>query len=155
MREAYKWEARMLEIARIIASFSKDPSTKVGAVIFNPIRNTIITTGYNGFPRGTSDEPGLYEDREQKYPRVVHAELNAIVEAANQGVSTRGGTLVCTHMPCADCAGAIIQAGITDVVYEHTGDTMERLHGDKALQLFREAGIPVAAVTMPGETNGR
>ncbi len=144
----YKWEKRMLQIAKLIATFSKDPSTQVGAVIFNPDRKTIITTGYNGFPRGTMDDVRLYEDREQKYPRVVHAEANAIVEAASQGVSTYGSSLATTHTPCANCAGLIIQAGIKHIFFEDTGDDMARLHGDVAVQLFKEAGVQLTGITL-------
>jgi len=144
---ATKWEGRMLDLAKLVSSFSKDPSTKVGAIIYNPSRNSIITTGYNGFPRGTLDTPALYEDRTQKYPRVVHAEANAIVEAASQGVSTCLATLAITHPPCSDCAGLIIQAGIKNIIYEHTGDDMKRLNGVQAMQMFMEAGIVIRGVT--------
>ncbi len=147
MRKATKWEARMLRMAKLIATFSKDPSTKVGAVIYNPERKTIITTGYNGFPRNTFDTPELYNDRSRKYPRVVHAEMNAIVEAAAQGVSTLESTLAVTHHPCGDtCSGVIIQAGIKHIVYEYTDDDMVRHNSEEATQLFKEANIAVDAV---------
>ncbi len=145
-----KWAVRMLEIATLVATFSKDPSTKVGAVIYNPIRKTIITTGYNGFPRGTDDSEAMYADRTLKYPRVVHAEANAIVEAASQGISTEGAYLATTHTPCCDCAGLIIQAGITHIIYRDTGDDMKRLGGDMARQMFEEADIIVTGVSFNG-----
>ncbi len=148
VRKIYKWEARMLQIAKLVATFSKDPSTQVGAVIYNPDRKTIITTGYNGFPRGVKDYKYLYRDRSSKYPRVVHAEANAIVEAASQGISTAGGTLVVTHPPCSDCAGLIIQAGIENIVYEHTDDDMERHNASIAMQMFDEVPILITAVTL-------
>jgi dCMP deaminase len=144
----HKWEKRMLQIAKVVATFSKDPSTQVGAVIYNPERRTIITTGYNGFPRGTRDDAAIYEDREQKYPRVVHAEANAIVEAAAQGISTSGSYLATTHTPCCDCAGLLIQAGITSIVYEDTEDTMARLGGDMARDMLKEACIPLIGITL-------
>tara|TARA_R110000765_G_scaffold134073_2_gene232978 strand:+ start:95 stop:541 length:447 start_codon:yes stop_codon:yes gene_type:complete len=143
-----KWDLRMLQVAKLVSTFSKDPSTKVGAVIYNPERKTIITTGYNGFPRGTQDDDVLYSDRQQKYPRVVHAEANAIVEAASQGTSTFGGHLAITHTPCADCAGLVIQAGIKRIVYEDTGDDMKRLGGDHARQLFNEAKIALIGLKL-------
>ena len=146
MNRSGKWGIRMLQMAKLVSTFSKDPSTKVGAVLYNPRRNTIITTGYNGFPRGTMDNEALYLDREMKYPRVVHAEANAIVEAAAQGVSTQGSYLACTHTPCADCAGLIIQAGVTRIIYEETGDDMQRLKGDMARQLFEEANVSIMGV---------
>jgi len=148
MPKAQKWEARMIQEAKRWASYSKDPSTKVGAVIYNPTRNSIVTTGYNGFPRKTSDAAELYEDKATKYPRVVHAEANAIVDAAYQGKSTAGMALAITHPPCADCAGIIIQAGITSIIYEATGDDMERHNGQVALTLFKEALIKIKGVTL-------
>jgi len=141
MRQALKWESRMLEEALRWASYSKDPSTKVGAVIYNPERNSIVTTGYNGFPRGVYDDPVLYENKDDKYPRVVHAEANAIIDAAYQGKSTKGMALATTHKPCADCAGIIIQAGITKLVYRTTDDDMKRFHSDIAIQMFKEANV--------------
>ena len=148
MQRSGKWGIRMLQMAKLVSTFSKDPSTKVGAVLYNPQRNTIITTGYNGFPRGTWDSPDLYADRATKYPRVVHAEANAIVEAAAQGISTQGSFLACTHTPCADCAGLIIQAGIKRIIFEDTGDDMKRLKGDMALQMFEEANVSIMGVTL-------
>lgn len=147
-RTASKWEARMIEEAKKWASYSKDPSTKVGAVIYDSIRNSIITTGYNGFPRGTSDSPKLYADRARKYPRIVHAEANAIVEAAYQGKSTRDMTLAITHPPCGDCAGIIIQSGIKTIYYEYTTDDMARLSGVEAMLLFEEANVYIMGLTL-------
>lgn len=149
IRKAQKWEARMLQIAKLVASFSKDPSTQVGTVIYNPIRKTVITTGYNGFPRGTLDNPSLYADREIKYPRVVHAEANAIVEAAAQGITTQGAILASTHPPCCDCAGLIIQAGISQIIYHHTEDNdMKRLNGEQAIAMLKETNIPITGVIL-------
>ncbi len=149
MRTALKWEARMIGEAKRWASYSKDPSTKVGAVIFDPIRRTIITTGYNGFPRGTLDDDDLYADRNIKYPRIVHAEANAIVDAAYQGRSTRGAHMAVTHHPCGDvCSGLIIQSGITNIIYEATEDEMERHKSDIAMVLFKEANIKITGITL-------
>lgn len=106
-----KWDRRMLALAQHIASWSKDPSTKVGAVIADS-RRRIISVGYNGFPASVRDE-GL-EDRERKYDRIVHAELNALLFARG---SVEGATLYVWPMPpCSRCAGPIIQAGIARVV---------------------------------------
>lgn len=154
MRKASKWEARMMQFAKLAASFSKDPSTGVGVVIYNPARNSIVTTGFNGFPRNTPDTEELYKNKTIKYARVVHAETNAIVEAAYQGVSTNFMHLICTHPPCSTCAGLIIQAGITCVLYEDTGDAMLRHGGGVAAQMFQEAGVRVIALTPEGEDLG-
>lgn len=112
-----KWERRFLQLARQIAQWSKDPSTKVGAVIVRPDR-TVASLGFNGFPRRTSDLPELYQDREAKYARVVHAEMNAVLSAHEP---VRGYSLYCTHPVCERCAVHLIQAGIASVVWPASG----------------------------------
>src|SRR5690606_9151564 len=107
-----KWEDRFMELAKHIASWSKDPSSKVGAVIVDMDRH-IVGTGYNGFPKGVEDYPERYANRELKYKFVVHAEKNTILNAVK---SVKGCTIFCTFAPCASCAGVIIQAGIKRVV---------------------------------------
>jgi len=106
------WDERFLAMAQHVAEWSKDPSTKVGAVIVSPDRSE-ISIGYNGFPRGVNDDPNSYFDRELKLMQTVHAELNAIL---NAGHSLKGHTLYTTLAPCCHCAAAIIQAGIVRVV---------------------------------------
>lgn len=145
-----KWEMRMLGLARHIATFSKDPSTQVGAVIFNPRTKTIVTTGYNGFPRGTLDDAHLYEDRAFKYPRVVHAEANAIVDAARQGISTENMHMAVTHIPCSDCAGIVIQAGIKRVIHVISQDDMKRHASDHGSALFQEMGMEIQGYELLG-----
>lgn len=109
-----KWHRRFLALAQHVEAWSKDPSMKVGAVIVDSNRR-ILSLGYNGFPRGVKDLDYRYEDRSLKYPLVVHAEVNAVVSA---GHDLRGATLYCsTGVPCPDCMGVIIQAGIDEVVY--------------------------------------
>lgn len=108
-----KWDGRFLDLAAEISSWSRDPSTQVGAVIVRPDR-TIASLGYNGFPRGVGDSQERYNDRPTKYMMVVHAEANAIVTAQE---SLSGHTIYVNPMhPCADCTGLIIQAGIRRVV---------------------------------------
>jgi len=106
------WDDRFLELATVISNWSKDPSTKVGAVIVNKDKK-IISTGYNGFPRGIKDDHRL-DNRAQKYDLVVHAEANAIIHAKEP----LDGCTIYTmpFMPCSRCAGLIIQAGIQRVV---------------------------------------
>jgi dCMP deaminase len=112
-----KWDNRFLEIAKNVSEWSKDPSSKVGAVIVKDRR--IISQGYNGFPKGIKDDERL-NIKEEKYPRIVHAELNAILNAAKNGVSTEGSTLYVYGLPiCCDCAKSIIQSGISKVVIEN------------------------------------
>ena len=107
------WDYRFLDMAAMVASWSKDPSTKVGAVIVAPDR-TVVSLGYNGFPRGMRDSLELYLDRDEKLKRVVHAEMNAILTA-------RRDLTDCTlytwpFLPCNQCASMIMQTGITRVV---------------------------------------
>lgn len=108
-----KWDRRFLDMAAFVATWSKDPSTQVGAVIVRPDR-TIASVGYNGFPRGVSDDDARYADRSLKYPMIVHAEMNAILSAKEPLL---GYAIYVTPLaPCATCAGAIIQSGIKRVV---------------------------------------
>lgn len=107
-----KWNKRFLDMARLVAGWSKDPSTKVGAVIVDA-HNRVVSLGYNGPPRGVEDDPNI--DRETKLRRTIHAEKNAILFARG-GAS--GCTLYVTHHPCAQCAAVIVQSGIRRVIYE-------------------------------------
>lgn len=108
-----KWDRRFIEMAEFVADWSKDPSTKVGAVIVRPDR-TIASVGFNGFARGVLDTAERLSNRELKYPLTVHAEINAILSAKEP---VRGHTLYVSPLsPCTTCAGAIIQAGISQVV---------------------------------------
>lgn len=139
-----KWDRRFLRLANEIATWSHDPSTKVGAVIVRP-NLTIASTGYNGFPRGLSDDPALYSDRDVKLSRVVHAEMNAILNAGANGVSVDGCTVYVSKLPpCDRCAVHVIQAGIRRVVYDEPDEaTMDRWRSsiESTLRMFGEAGI--------------
>ena len=110
------WDEYFMGVALLAARRSKDPNTQVGACIVDE-NNVILTTGYNGFPLGCSDDefPWEREGEHTKYPYVVHAELNAILNAS--GKSLRGARLYVALFPCNECAKAIIQAGIREVVY--------------------------------------
>ncbi len=106
-----KWDTRFMELALHISSWSKDPSTKVGAVIADR-ECRVVGLGYNGFPRGVEDDDRLH-NRPVKYKLIVHSEANAILNA-NRLVD--GCTLYSTKFPCSDCTKLIIQAGIRNVV---------------------------------------
>ena len=110
------WDEYFMGIAMLAAKRSKDPSTQVGACIVSP-DNIIISTGYNGMPKGCSDDefPWDREGEETKYPYVVHAELNAILNA--NGRDLRGSRVYVALFPCNECAKAIIQSGVKEVVY--------------------------------------
>ena len=115
-----KWDKRFANLALHFATWSKDPSTQVGAVIVDDKRR-VIGHGYNGFPRGVVDDKDRYADRSEKYPRVIHGEMNAIL---NTGVpmALEGSTLYVTMPPCSDCAKVIIQVGIKRVVVSRIED---------------------------------
>ena len=110
------WDEYFMGIAMLAARRSKDPNTQVGACIVSP-DNIIISTGYNGMPKGCSDDeyPWEREGEQTKYPYVVHAELNAILNA--NGRDLRGSRIYVALFPCNECAKAIIQSGVKEVVY--------------------------------------
>ena len=110
------WDEYFMGVAKLAAHRSKDPSTQVGACIVSP-DDIIISTGYNGMPKGCSDDefPWDREGAETKYPYVVHAELNAILNA--NGRDLRGSRVYVALFPCNECAKAIIQSGVKEVVY--------------------------------------
>ena len=110
------WDEYFMGVALLAAKRSKDPNTQVGACIVDQ-NNVILTTGYNGFPQGCSDDefPWNREGEVTKYPFVVHAELNAILNAS--GKSLRGSKLYVDLFPCNECAKAIIQSGVSEIVY--------------------------------------
>ena len=110
------WDEYFMGIALLAANRSKDPNTQVGACIVSP-ENIIISTGYNGLPNGCSDDEFPWErsGEETKYPFVVHAELNAILNAG--GRVLRGARLYVSLFPCNECSKAIIQSGISEILY--------------------------------------
>ena len=118
-REDYiSWDEYFMGVAKLAGMRSKDPGTQVGACIVGQ-DNKILSMGYNGFPIGCSDDefPWERQGEETKYPYVVHAELNAILN--NDGGSLKGAIIYVTLFPCNECAKAIIQSGIREVVYWH------------------------------------
>lgn len=145
------WEEYFMGVAVLSSKRSKDPRTKNGACIVNPDK-LIVGTGYNGAPRGWNDEEFPWyggstggsnkattsETLEQKYPYVIHAELNAIL---NSGVNTlAGATMYVTLFPCNECAKAIAQRGIRRVVYLR--DTYADADTTKAAKrMFDKLGI--------------
>lgn len=134
-----------VEMAAHVAKLSKDPSTKVGAVIFDPKRR-IVSAGYNGFARGVEDTAGRLENRDIKYKLVLHAEKNAILFATGP---LEGCTIVVTHPCCAQCAAQVIQSGIKHVVWpKPTPEFMERWADDYALSVvqFQEAGVDLTEI---------
>ena len=115
-KDYISWDEYFMGVAKLAARRSKDPNTQVGACIVSQ-DNIIISTGYNGMPKGCSDDefPWGREGAETKYPFVVHAELNAILNAS--GRDLRGSRVYVALFPCNECAKAIIQSGVKEVVY--------------------------------------
>ncbi|MBQ7700539.1 MAG: dCMP deaminase family protein [Clostridia bacterium] len=115
-KDYISWDEYFMSVALLASMRSKDPNTQVGACIVGEDKR-IISTGYNGFPCGCSDDefPWDREGEETKYPYVVHAELNAILNAGGRNLN--GSKLYVALFPCNECAKAIIQAGIKTVVY--------------------------------------
>lgn len=109
------WDRYFIQMSQLVASKSKDRSTKVGCVIVGP-DNEVRSTGYNGFPRGIDDKIEARHERPVKYQWTEHAERNAIYNAARAGISTGGCRIFLQWFPCVDCARAIIQSGICEVV---------------------------------------
>jgi dCMP deaminase len=133
------WDKRFLDLAELVSSWSKDPSTKVGAVIVDD-QNVIVSVGFNGFPKGVKDDDRL-NHRDSKYQIIVHAENNALMFAKRP----LDGCTIYTYpfMPCPRCAGMIIQSGIKRIVtYENT-ISRHRWDIDFAIsrELFHEAKI--------------
>lgn len=134
------WVGRFLDLAKSVATWSKDPSCKVGVVIVSPDRR-LFTAGYNGFPAGIEDKKNRLTTKSVKNNYMVHAEINAIVNARR---NLMGWTLFSTKPPCLNCAKAIIQAGITAVNCPELTETSS-WHEDNmmALGLLQEANISV------------
>ena len=111
-----KWDQRYLRLAYEVAQWSKDPSSKIGAVTVGA-KGQVLSQGFNGFPRGLKDDFTRLHDRETKYKFVVHAEMNAIYNATYNGTSLDGATLYVYGLPiCSECAKGVIQVGIKRVV---------------------------------------
>lgn len=142
-----KWDRRFIELAKHISQYSKDPSTKVGAVIVGP-NNLVVGLGYNGFPRGVEDSEERLNDREQKYAMVVHAEANAILMAGDR---SKGSTLYVYPsfvLPpiCNECCKLVIQSGIREVVgYEPDPNEERAKRWAKSIMvsqtMCKEAGV--------------
>ncbi len=135
------WDDWFIGLAEYVASRSKDPSTKCGAVIVRPDK-TVASLGFNGFPRGISDDQSLLNERDMRLSRTIHAELNAILSAKEPLV---GYTLYVWPFPtCSNCALAIIQAGIVRVVAPMASAELMERWGDSiklANSLYFEAGV--------------
>ena len=140
-----KWDKRFMEMTELVSTWSSCIRRQVGAIIVKDKR--ILTTGYNGAPSGVSSckdreqciriERGIASGTCQEICYAVHAEQNAICQAAKLGLAIDGATLYCTHQPCTICARLIINSGIKKVVYKNG------YPDDFSLELFEEAGVEI------------
>lgn len=135
-----KWNLRFLALAEFIAQWSKDPSTKVGAVIVDRF-NRVVSVGYNGFPQGVKDLPERLENRGIKYKIIIHAERNALLFARESVVACR--LYVWPFMPCTPCTSMAIQAGIAGVIAPDSDNPRWMTDFNLSKELFDEAGVKV------------
>ena len=140
-----------MRLAREVATWSKDPSTKVGCVLVR--EKKVLSTGYNGFPKNISDDLNRLIDREQKYEITVHAEVNAVTSAALHGVSTEGATAYVTFNPCSRCAAVLINAGVQSVFSDGGAQIPERWLKNFILasKLLAEAGVDYQTIDPQSE----
>ena len=134
MDRQLKWDTRYINLAREVATWSKDPSTKVGAVLVRR-NNSVASTGFNGFPPGHDDSPELYRDREYKYEHVIHAEINALQFL---GETAKGMTSYTSFPSCPDCVKALGEAGVRRIV------TAERWGVGKSSEWLKEWRLRVS-----------
>ena len=154
------WDVWFMEQVYLVARKSKDPSTKIGALVVKD--KHIISSGYNGFPRSVKDKKDRYVNREMKYEFVVHAEDNSVLAAARFGISTLGTTLYTQGIPCCECAKSVIQGGISEIIV-HKQWTMGHSRWKESCKvssiMFKECGIPVryldAKLGIDGYRNGK
>lgn len=133
-----KWTDRFLSLAELVASWSKDPNTKVGAVITDP-QHRIVSIGFNGLPRGTPDLEEYLHNREEKMKRILHAEENAMIFAER---CIKGCTLYTWPFPpCSHCASIVIQRGISTVVAPYNIPERWKDSCETAMRDFNDAGV--------------
>jgi dCMP deaminase len=146
-----KWDLRFLDLAKLVASWSKDPSTQVGAVLTQNRR--VISVGFNGFPAGMPDHTADYNRRDEKLSRIIHAEINAVLFSAGQSLH---GASVYTYpfMSCDRCAVQLLQVGVTNFISpKATPDQWERWGASwhRTKVYARECGAAVLEVDYAGE----
>ena len=137
------WDEFFMRHVYLAASKSKDPRTKIGAILVRG--DIIISEGYNGFSRGVRDLPERYLDRETKYKYVVHGEVNSILNAARHGIKTDGSILYTNGIPCENCGKTIIQAGVLDVIvhkqWPEIPSSIWAASAEITKTMFQEAGV--------------
>lgn len=151
------WDDRWMAMAQLVATWSKDRSTKVGAVIVDS-RNVVLSLGWNGFPRGVTDNVDTRHERPTKYLYTEHAERNAIYNAAANGTSLAGSSMYIDWFPCTDCARAIIQSGISSVVCKENPslDVHKKWNEDFKIskEMLEEAGVEIQYYVRTQDSKG-
>jgi len=146
-----KWHNRFMDMAKMISTWSKDPSSQIGAVAVNDERR-ILATGYNGFPKGIADTEERLNNKDEKYPRIVHAEMNALMNALYSGVSLKDSTLYVYGLPvCPSCSKCVIQAGVKRVVIpaaKTDKGNWQQVWEEQSLPMYKEAGVQVTLLEL-------
>jgi dCMP deaminase len=139
-----EWDDYFMTMAYLVAMRSKDQSTHVGAVIVGPDKE-IRSAGYNSFPKGINDHCPERQERPEKYFWFSHAERNSVYLAARVGIPISGCTMYTNGIPCTDCAFAVIQAGIKEVVVDVKWENPEQWDetAKRTTEMFKEAGVQV------------
>jgi len=149
-----KWDQRFLALAEHVASWSRDPSTKVGCVIADPLKR-VVSLGFNGFAQRVNDNPERLDDRPIRLRMTLHAEENAVLTAESRRVI--GATCyIWPLLPCAHCAAVLIQSGITRVVAPSPSPALLERWGndlDLAREQFTEAGVFFEMVSSDANTD--
>jgi dCMP deaminase len=140
------WDEYFMRHVYLAASKSKDPRTKIGAVLVK--NGVLISEGFNGFARKVQDSPERYRDRETKYKFIVHGEANSVLNAARHGINTSESVLYTQGVPCNECAKSLIQAGVREICIHAQWPEMN--HVPKWVEavkishcMFQEAFIPI------------
>ena len=145
------WDKRFLDLALEVSNWSKDPSTKCGAVIIGAA-GQVLSQGFNGFPRGIRENEARYNHKPTKYLLVVHAEMNAIYNASRIGTSLEGSTMYVSGLPiCSECAKGIVQVGISKVVmpvYDSTVPEKWAESGAISKQILEEGGVSIEYINV-------
>lgn len=140
---SWSWVQKYLNLAKHISTWSKDPSSKIGAVAVGN-HGQILSQGYNGFPRGIEDTRDRLHDRDKKYKYVVHAEMNCIYNATLNGISLNNADLYVHGLPvCSECAKGVIQVGVKRVFICQPATIASNWHDSymHTQSLFIEAGV--------------
>lgn len=152
-KESMKWHHRFLKMAALVSSWSKHPDFQVGAVAVGDF-GQVLSTGYNGWPRGVCNEEFLREQPPKNMPSLtIHAETNLIYNASLSGLSLCGSTVYVYPMfPCVDCAKALIQVGVSQIYYQSVtndeSDKKWKQSWEWAERLFKESGITITKINV-------